>query len=71
MALKLTAMEENFVWGWKYHFETEYGKQFRRKYKEVMKRVTEIEASFVTNDPSGKDPGDKQHQDIIPKPLDV
>ena len=36
-----------------------------------MKRVTEIEARFITNDPSGKVPGDKQHQDLIPKPLDV
>ena len=71
LSLKLSATEGNFVWGWKYHFETSYGRKFRQKFKEVMERVMKIEAKFVTNDPSGKDSGDKQHQDLIPKPLEV
>ena len=33
LALDLNALEENFAWSWRYHFETSYGKRFRKRYK--------------------------------------
>ena len=71
MDMKLSTDEEIFAFGWRCHFKKTFEDKFEEYFTTSMTEVAKVEETFVSNDPVGKDPGDKNSPDLVPKTLEL